>query len=507
MEEKLTQVINFAPTLVWLSVIALFGLGVGFLFARKIWGKNNKRLKATLEDSSYLAGQWATMGLSQSQLVEKLGDKVVNSLNEFSAKESALRAEILNQRNHAEQARDELKRLSDSGLLMSEREAESLKLQTDEVKKRDQRIKTLEARLEYLDTQSDQEVAGHQEQVKVLLERIAVLEAQGAPESELAENNRRLTELLKERCSELETLRDEFYTKHKDLVYLKQQNASLKKSVDEVIAGWSKKKGDNAAYAKSKLRLAEVETELKQVREAFDGQSLELEILKSKSELGSVSSFEGSPEDAENAVAQIDILLEIVENRDKRVAELERQIGAGSNGDQIVALTQTIADLQTRVTESERRSAEDANSASVTEQFLSAANSNRVAPKTEPANRSSSNPRHTLKKPGIKELFYFAKGETNIRQDESSDLDVLAKEILLTDCQVSVVGFSGDEGDQSLSLQRAELIRERLVDKGVDSSQVIVRDRGQDRSFANSSESWKASRVEIVLLPIAEIVN
>ena len=56
-------------------------------------------------------------------------------------------------------------------------------------------------------------------------------------------------------------------------------------------------------------------------------------------------------------------------------------------------------------------------------------------------------------------------------------------------------------------MRRAEAVRERFEEEGVDESLVIVKGKGEDPEFSDSGESWKARRVEIVVLPVAEIIN
>ena len=370
MAENIVEWLNQFPIWIPLAILSLLSLWGGLMVARRIWGKNADRLKRAIDDSAYLASQWATLGISQSQLVERLDKRTHQERKEFWEKATAWQ-EALEERDRAiSRLQKELARIEEAKSSLSEREVEALQLQAEEIQRRDSRIRNLESRLQHLDSQGEQNNEEHQKQIKVLLERISVLESNGSGVSdpEIEENNRQLTELLKDRCNELSDLRDEFYAKENDLADLREQNAVLKKSVDDLMESWSDKKNRNGEAGRWKEKLDAALEELEELRKEHDRKEAELEVLLNET---------GSPEDRDKQLAaeladakveleeqreeidrtseQVDVLLSVIEARDSRVDELESQLNSKSSTkqNQVEALSQTIADLQSKANETE----------------------------------------------------------------------------------------------------------------------------------------------------------
>ena len=502
----------------------------GFLLAARIWGSNRKRLKTALDDSSYLAGQWATLGISQSQFVEKLSHKLADRSTQLREREISLNAVIREREETIAELQDRLENMEDSRTGLSEREVEALQMQVTEIQKRDSRIRTLEARLQFLDSQNEQNVQDHQKQVRVLLQRIAALEENsgGQVESEISENNRQLTELLEHRCRELEELRDEFYAKEEDLTGLREQNATLKKSVDDLVASWAKKKNQDGDADALRDQLAETRTELAQLRKDYEKQEVELKVLREEAPEGESgiatelvalkSDLEDSREELNRSSAQIDVLLNVIENRDLLVEELERQLSSDSKQSQVQALSQTIADLQSKLTRTEDELSRQKQEATDLREQLASSSSASSSRGTPVSVGSDEQGRITERKAsgkrwreGEKSIIYFGENSAYIKTDSSRLIKEIARDVIDLGCQLSVLGFAENEGtedfNETISTRRAEAVRERFEAEGVDASLVMVKGNGQDPKYSNSKESWKARRVEIVVLPVAEIIN
>lgn len=548
---KLDSLMNQIPPGVILSTVAVIFLSLGLALARKLWGKNSSRLKAALDDSAYLAGQWATLGISQSQLVEKLGKKVSEGAGESGKKELALRAELKEREKALERLEQQIKKMEESRSVLSEREVEALQLQVEEIQKRDSRIQTLENRIQHLDQQNAQNVAEHKKQVQVLLDRISAMEESGAvsPDADIQENNKQLTGLLKQRCSELEQLRDEFHNKEKALTKLREQNAVLKKGVDDLVARWSRKKGEVAELGELKARLAQTTEELSKVKRDFEMREVEIDLLQKESKLPSdipadlaAAKFENDEvkEELSRTSAQVDMLLDVIESRDRKVEELEAQLSSGSKNQQIQALSQTIADLQQKVNQSneelaktreETRSLKDQleqhkNDLDARDIELTILRSktedgdldfdiasldgstkdNRVITEAKGLGRTP-----TKFSSGGKSMIYFGENSAFIKSESLELIKEIAREVRDTGCQISVLGYAEKEGSESfnetLSKRRAEAVKDRFEEEGVDSSNLIVKGKGEDPEMSGTPDSWKARRVEIVVLPVAEIVN
>lgn len=503
---------------------------VGFFLAAKIWGSNRKRLKTALDDSSYLAGQWATLGISQSQFVEKLSQKLADKTSQLRDREISLNAVIREREETIAELQDRIGNIEHSRADLSEREVEALQMQVSEIQKRDNRIRTLEARLQFLDSQNEQNVQEHQKQVRVLLERIAALEENtgGPMESEISENNRQLTELLERRCRELEELRDEFYAKEEDLSKLREQNANLKKSVDDLVASWAKKKTQDGDSDELREELEETRTQLAQLRKEYEKQEVELNVLREDtpggesgiaSELVALKSdLDESREELNRSSAQIDVLLNVIENRDLLVEELERQLSSDSKQSQVQALSQTIADLQSKLTRTEDELSRQRQEATDLREQLESSPDASPYRGTTVAFGSDENHRLTERKAagkrwreGEKSIIYFGENSAYIKTDSSRIIKEIARDVIDLGCQLSVLGFAENEGtedfNETISTRRAEAVRERFEAEGVDASLVMVKGNGEDPNYSNSKESWKARRVEIVVLPVAEIIN
>lgn len=109
------------------------------------------------------------------------------------------------------------------------------------------------------------------------------------------------------------------------------------------------------------------------------------------------------------------------------------------------------------------------------------------------------------------EHVFFPEGSFALTRAETEKIDRCAASVrrLGRKVQVTVIGFSGGEGTpdfvESLSARRADAVRERLLERGVQQAIVKVRGAGQDRRFSD----WKARRVEMIVSPVAvaESVN
>lgn len=106
---------------------------------------------------------------------------------------------------------------------------------------------------------------------------------------------------------------------------------------------------------------------------------------------------------------------------------------------------------------------------------------------------------------------FFPEGSAALARSEMEKIDRCASAVrrLGRKIEIHVVGFSGGEGTpdfvQSLSAHRADAVRERLFERGVQQAVVKVRVVGQDRRFSD----WRARRVEMIVSPVAvaEAVN
>ncbi len=529
MIENLKLLLGQFPEWLILSILGGCFMLLGLLLSKKIWGGNVRRLKAALDDSAYLAGQWATLGIAQSQLVEKLGRKISDGVGGFGERENQLKTVIRDREIVIARLEKQIAQIEESKSALTIREMEALQLQVQELQKRDVRIQTLEARLQTVDAQNVQNIEEHKKQVRLLLDRIAALEETGGGRSDevIQENNRQLTELLKLRCRELESLRDEFFAKERALSKLRDQNAILKKGVDEVMAQWTRKKGDVSEMGKLKAQLAETSDELTKVRGDFERQS---------------ESNGNQLNDSDQSSAQIDMLLELIDSRDRRVEELEAQMRAGSKGNQIQNLSETIADLQKKV-------ADLVKSQQVAEELKALANQNRneleakdlqisiLKSKIGAGNHSDlsldqlpsfglrdsvANPRMVSESKGIgrhhsnngggpRTMVYFGENSCVVGEDDARLIRGIAQKVREGGSHVSVFGFTENEGDAesklALSNLRAEAVKEMFEEAGVDPSLIVVRGKGEDEGLSFSGAAWKARRVEITILSPAETAN
>ena len=554
------------------ALSAILFLGLGLLGAKKLWGKNAKRLARALDDSAYLAGQWATLGVSQSQLVDKLDRKARQICSDYEERDRTWDEACRGRDLAISRLEQQIAEFEQGQAGLTEREVEALQIQVQEIEKRDHRIRTLEARLQYLDSQNEQNATEHQKQVQLLLDRISVLEeGSNTIDPELEANNQQLTELLKERCNELEALRDEFYDKEKDLTTLRNQNAALKESVDDVVAKWKETKHDSEEVESLREQLESRSEEIKQLRNDYDKKVAELDVITEErgsgedweqsltTELASArTELDEKTAEVERSSSQVDMLLDVIETRDRRVDELERQLNSNSNSkqNQVEALSQTIADLRIKANETEEGLDEareeierlhgelgtlvqshhrelrakdeeiDLLKSNVDPDVLNGIDFEEVRQRyfeseeaiPAPGSRFLSETKSISGKrsgepfqKGSKSVIYFSENSAFIKNENSEVIRDIAKDVLQSGCQISLVGFSEREGNaefnESLSLRRAEAVREEFAEQGVDSNLVIVKGRGEDEEYSQSGDSWKARRVEIVILPVAEIIN
>lgn len=113
--------------------------------------------------------------------------------------------------------------------------------------------------------------------------------------------------------------------------------------------------------------------------------------------------------------------------------------------------------------------------------------------------------------------LYFKEGTASLNAEAMDRIDSAAREIrsLGGRIKLKVVGYAGSEGsaamNESLSARRADAVRERLMENGIQQPLIIVQSAGEDDSLSLSGpeHSWKARRVEITLVPepIAESIN
>ncbi|MDF1816747.1 MAG: OmpA family protein [Verrucomicrobiales bacterium] len=538
----LTSLLSQFP--VW-SILILTGalfLGVGLLLSNRIWGKNEARLKAALDESSYLASQWATLGISQSQLVEKLGKK---ACEKSTGEDGHLLDAIRDRDNKITILEKKIFEIEQEKSAQAKREVEALQLQVLENQKKDTRIQTLENRLHHIDAQHEQNLLEHKEQVQVLLDRIAGLEETGGgkPDAVIQENNRQLTELLKQRCKELEMLRDEFHNKERALKKIREQNAVLKQGVDDLVNGWSKKKGEIEEVGELKARLAETTEELTKVKRDFEMREVEIDMLQSDSDLVAVKSAnEEVKEELTRSSAQVDMLLDVIESRDRRVEELESLIHAGDKNGQIEALSKTIEGLQSKFQLTEEKLEATRAETSTLKSMISQKQDEVEArdlqlsvlkaklgdelnfddlfkagsPELDGANRllaeakEIGGARQGSSHSGVRAV-YFGENSAFIKNEGNEIIREIAREIRNSGCQVSVTGYAESEGNSdfnvTLSMRRAEAVREKLKQEGVDADLLTVKGKGEDTTLSGTGDSWKARRAEIVILPVTEPVN
>ncbi len=106
---------------------------------------------------------------------------------------------------------------------------------------------------------------------------------------------------------------------------------------------------------------------------------------------------------------------------------------------------------------------------------------------------------------------FFPEGSFAMTRVEMDKVDRCAQSVrrLGRKVQVTIVGYTGGEGTpdfvEALSARRADAVRERLLERGVQQAVVKVRAAGQDRRFSD----WKARRVELIIsaIAVAETVN
>ncbi len=110
---------------------------------------------------------------------------------------------------------------------------------------------------------------------------------------------------------------------------------------------------------------------------------------------------------------------------------------------------------------------------------------------------------------------FFDDTKVNLNGEALIEIDRAAREVRSAGgrIKISVLGYSGAEGseamNESLSARRAEAVRERLMENGVSHSLISVQSGGEDESFGQSEDSWRARRVEVNLIAeaVAETVN
>ena len=269
--EKFNHFLEVVPLWGLLGLSALTFLILGFLIARKFWGENKKRLKRALEDNAYLAAQWAELGASQSELVEKLEQRIIEERSQWAEKTKAWQDMIHARQEEVDVLSREIRRIEENaGSTMTSREVDALQSQVIELQQRDERIGILENRLKEVNEQNVQLTLEHKEESKALLYRIEALKSKSVSDPAIEENNQQLTELLRQRCEELEALRDEFFAKERDLNKFREQNRSLKASVDQLAEKFAARKKNDSELDSVKIELASALDELSSVREVYE---------------------------------------------------------------------------------------------------------------------------------------------------------------------------------------------------------------------------------------------
>lgn len=92
----------------------------------------------------------------------------------------------------------------------------------------------------------------------------------------------------------------------------------------------------------------------------------------------------------------------------------------------------------------------------------------------------------------------FAQGESNLDETSLSILDVLAKQLVESDKEYIITGYASLEGTErfnnKISLERAEAVRDALVDRGVSSEHLTVYAGGATDEFG---ERYEDNRIVI----------
>ena len=105
---------------------------------------------------------------------------------------------------------------------------------------------------------------------------------------------------------------------------------------------------------------------------------------------------------------------------------------------------------------------------------------------------------------------YFNSSSSYIKTTENKKIEEAARLILASKNvtqELTVGGYADLRGNakynRSLSLQRANAVRDRLIAKGVPASRLTVNHFGEDTSQTSRKNLWKSRRVEISLAPAA----
>ncbi len=491
--------INGLPAWLVFTVTGFLATYLGVLLARQIWGKNARRLERALSDSAYLAGQWATLGISQSQLVEKLGQRLSDESSDAQARENDLNAELRDREQTISQLEEELGEISSSRSALSRREVESLQREASGIEERDDKIRNLESKVKSMTLAMEEKVESHQKRVEEMTEQIRLLrEPKAGANAEIKASNERLDGELKKRVGELARLKEQFDQKTKDVEQMRKQNHELKAAVDKLVAKWADQKQQDQDSEELRTKLAKANEELSVARQERNRLSLELEQALAADHDPDV---EAEREELRNTNARMDMLLEELERRDKRVDNLERLLDQGGGSAEIKALTSMVENLQEQLA-----GVQQPREVAPVESGSGDVDINRLSQSNNQRSRVSS------QSPGQKSVVYFDRGSDEIGEDGAKLLSRIARGVIDSGQQLSLSAYAcADEDDaegKAISSERVESVQQFLTELGVEPELLVTSSRGLDPALANSREdSWRARRVEIVLLPVAEVIN
>ena len=134
--------------------------------------------------------------------------------------------------------------------------------------------------------------------------------------------------------------------------------------------------------------------------------------------------------------------------------------------------------------------------------------SDRVAQPGGDESSGGGRARHHLPRISETSSIYFDSNSAFVKSESIDFIKELAREVISSKGNVKIVGFTHDEGsgefNDQLSVRRAEAVREKLEQAGLDGSLVSVKGMGRDNEALGGESAWKARRVEITVLPKAK---